>query len=268
VSHPLDVIKVRLDRAYHQFDTLALELDAFVKGKPNTLVPEEHADSLGWTIRYRQLKPIPPLWSVQIGEIVHDLHSALDHIVWQVVIKETGAETQSTKLQFPVFLTKGGYEKPRSRGGVGAGEEKLPGVSGEVRALIKELQPFSTGENADSPLWHLYCLSVWDKHKDAVISCFLPKRLGLRRLSQREVERVAIAPPGPLKDGAEILDVRLKPGTVRPRPKDMEMYAEAAALIAFEKPESVWAREVLPTVARCGDRVNEILERFRAEIFG
>lgn len=41
----------------------------------------------------------------------------------------------------------------------------LKGVSSKAAALIETLQPYSTGEKALSPLWHLNPLSNIDKHR-------------------------------------------------------------------------------------------------------
>jgi hypothetical protein len=50
------------------------------------------------------------MWGVQVGEIVHNLRSALDHSIWELVILTTGRPPAlPTKNQFPIFKSKDGF---------------------------------------------------------------------------------------------------------------------------------------------------------------
>ena len=55
------------------------------------------------------------MWGVLIGEILHNLRSALDHLIWQLVILETGAPPTTTKTAFPIFETAAGYKSREAR---------------------------------------------------------------------------------------------------------------------------------------------------------
>jgi hypothetical protein len=80
---PID-LKVRRARA------LMAELDAMITAK---LASDAHRfekslDAGGSLLTYRVRDvPMPDLeWSIRIGEILHQLRSALDHLAWQLVL--------------------------------------------------------------------------------------------------------------------------------------------------------------------------------------
>ena len=51
----------------------------------------------------------PPMFGVRIGEIVHNLRAALDYLVFQLAILDSGSEQQGT--QFPIESTADGFRK-------------------------------------------------------------------------------------------------------------------------------------------------------------
>src|SRR5262249_7530522 len=106
-----------------------------------------------------QTRDVPPLlWGIRIGEIVHNLRSALDHIVWELVILNKGAQPSTKKNQFAIFLTQDGFNDRGIK-------TFLHDVSTDAIAIIEDEQPHRTGEGIDSPLWHLKELSDVDKHR-------------------------------------------------------------------------------------------------------
>jgi len=49
-----------------------------------------------------------------IGEAAHQLRSALDHLVWQLVVDNTGAAPTGTRTGVPIFKTEKGYNQRAS----------------------------------------------------------------------------------------------------------------------------------------------------------
>lgn len=162
----LDGVCLKLQRAYQQIELLKGEIDAFLHERPYepTLqldrVPGETNPRYIhiFTIRITERRRCPPEWGVILGEIVHDIRSALDHLIWQLVIYATDKPpAENDKTQFPIFLTAARFQSNRS--------SMLKGVSKKAASLIESFQPFATGENTSSPLWHLNQLSNIDKHR-------------------------------------------------------------------------------------------------------
>jgi hypothetical protein len=151
-------IDLRLVRAAQQLEQLQGDIDEFFTR--DRRVVERGADE-----NIRQVSrihhdpiPLPLMWSVRIAEIVHNVRSALDHLVWQLVIRKTGEQPMIDRIEFPVVETLRGFERRAGR--------HLTGVGAKERAIIKSVQPFETGGAARSPLWQLRQLSNWTKHSD------------------------------------------------------------------------------------------------------
>jgi hypothetical protein len=71
------------------------------------------------------------MWSIYIGEIVHNFRSALDHIVWELA----GRPPRTHKTPFPIFENEAGFNERGTN-------QFLKGVDGAVISLIKSEQPF------------------------------------------------------------------------------------------------------------------------------
>ncbi|MDE0146112.1 MAG: hypothetical protein OXL95_09610 [Nitrospira sp.] len=77
----------------------------------------------------------PIEWSVRIGEIVYNLRSSLDHLVWQLVVDN--GKNPSRKNAFPIFSEESDWENMT--------KDKLSGVRYEIKKRIRDLQPFGGG---------------------------------------------------------------------------------------------------------------------------
>src|SRR5271154_1712016 len=103
---------------------------------------------------------IDPRLNTLIGEYLHDLRSGLDHLAWQLVLKNKGTPTENTC--FPIKGTDPGPDKK--------GRPRTPGVSGGVsvpaRTLIRSAQPYKWGPRyIEHPFWLLQQLWNIDKHR-------------------------------------------------------------------------------------------------------
>ena len=103
---------------------------------------------------------IPDDWSAGIGDIAHNLRSALDHAVYDASVQEVGSPVALS--EFPIFFDKDLF----LRDGRGGGLHKIRGVSAKTRTVIEQIQPFNTRkEGAESILWILQEVSNMDKHR-------------------------------------------------------------------------------------------------------
>ncbi len=153
-------------------------------------------------------------WGAIIGDVVHNLRSALDHLVWQLTLAEGHVPPPSLKgsawkdIRFPIYITayptngKGilipwaTSKEPKSRWGVRT----------SLRTEFEELQPFNHGQDApEKPLAILEELWNIDKHRHLHLTYFF---VGLNDVTSKSPEfkfRVLQKhPPGPFKGRAEI----------------------------------------------------------------
>ena len=143
-----------------------------------------------------------------VGEFLHNTRSALDNLVWQLVLR-SGA-TPSNRNQFPIFTDPA---RPPAQGRL---DTMLRGVSADHRTVIEELQPYRGGHIhrlAKRALTILANLSNIDKHRYlhpafGVIDPQNPAQAKIRSTHPLLEQRIS---PGLLYDGAEILAIRVAP---------------------------------------------------------
>jgi hypothetical protein len=126
-SHCADEAR-RLEVAIKQQDLLAMDRD-----EPETLYE----------------------YSVVVGEVVHNLRSSLDHLVWQLVIANGG--TPDRKNAFPIISKESDYRKQS--------ESKLRGMTDGQRQTIEGVQPFGDNTNIGPHLGMLHAICNIDKHR-------------------------------------------------------------------------------------------------------
>lgn len=157
--HPLDGVQAKWDRAKEQFDQLLAETDAFFNGepKPHFSVGEFDTDAWEWVERFQIREEPPPRFGVILGDVLHNLRSALDHLIWQVTLLDGGKPDSRT--QFPIVReSKAEFDRVAQR--------CIPGLTPEHRAVVDYAQPYHAGKNAHRhPLAVLSALSNMDKHR-------------------------------------------------------------------------------------------------------
>lgn len=110
---------------------------------------------------FATIKALPTELGVTIGDVVHCLHSALDHLVWKV------AKKPANNTVFPIEDKTPNIDKNK--------HPALPGVGGgaskEVRAVLAQFQPWYPDGviRWDHPLRLLKEMSNHDKHRQLSI---------------------------------------------------------------------------------------------------
>ena len=85
----------------------------------------EDVDKQVWV--YRGEVPTAPIsWSVSFGEILYNLRSSLDHLVWQLVL--ANGQTPGRHNAFPITNDAQGWEKVK--------ENPLNGVNSRHKSMI------------------------------------------------------------------------------------------------------------------------------------
>jgi hypothetical protein len=164
---------------------------------------------------------------------VHNLRSALDQLVWQLVLLND--ETPKRDNQFPIIRVEKEYWEPGETRSESVRERMLRGVREDHRAPIDGVQPYLAGNNApDTALSHLNTLANTDKHRVIHAAFFLtaepsPEQFTATTAGPEDALIDVSGTWGRLDDGAEIL--RLKPVTASGAPVKVE--GAIPAYIAF-----------------------------------
>jgi hypothetical protein len=131
MDHPLDDCRLKIARAKEQFDALRDEIAEFSQNNPYAatirLDPETGDEIFEATDPPRFKRS----WGVLVGEIAHNLRSALDWLVHELVTEASGEP--HGKTAFPISETEGGYLRVVRRGGVSYRDWLLAGVPDKLK---------------------------------------------------------------------------------------------------------------------------------------
>jgi hypothetical protein len=133
---------------------------------PDAFIGQVHNNGFDH-VYYAVRPPLPRTqWSLSIGDCVHNLRSALDHLAYQLVRANNGTPTIAT--QFPLHKSR-----TRMNPSTGLIEPRPYEVSGGVHpaalALIQGMQPYEPPSQAKT-LGRLHDLDVIDKHRHLLLS--------------------------------------------------------------------------------------------------
>jgi hypothetical protein len=164
-GHRLAGVIEKFNRGKEQFDEFRTELDAFLDAEPEPYfsVGDFDHDAWEWIERFQVRREFPIRFGVILGDSIHNLRSALDHLVCQVTMLDLpegeSGEGICDQTQFPI-ASKG------ERQFEDMAKIRIPDLSPQHRAMVKHFQPYHAGdEAARHPLSVLADLSNADKHR-------------------------------------------------------------------------------------------------------
>lgn len=222
---------VKLARADEHFKAVKDDIERLVHSYVD-LIPNEFDAQSGQHVFRAQRDSLSPEWlSPVIGDCVHNVRSALDYLVWELVAAAGNEGT--TRTEFPIFTDPDMYRSNAPK--------KIKGVPPTAVAIFEKLQPFY-GPNSQpwhpdwreperEPLAFLYALDTHDKHR----ALNLTEDVLSVRFVGLEGYRI-VAPPvsstlmGSFKHGAVI--ARMHGYELRP---EMQVYLRATTDIAFDR---------------------------------
>lgn len=148
-------VRAKRRRAAAKALELRQHLDVYLDGNPIEAEPVVRGRTVDIVARVHER--VPEECSLLLGELAHDLRSALDHLVYAHM------EDPQDRLgcQFPSWRKA---EPPTPEQWRKRVEAAIPGAASErLRAQVAGLQPFSGGR--DEALWTLTELDNIDKHR-------------------------------------------------------------------------------------------------------
>ncbi len=165
-SHPmaLDGTWAKMRHAETRLRELIRAADEYVASPPYRVKPFVSASEERWGWRAESTRRPPLELSLMLGDVVHNLRSALDHMTW--AFARTVHDQPSRMTQFPIF-----DEAPV---GEFRNHRYVRDVPAEVAGLMEVLQPYSTdddvGRMIGEELVMLRELSNRDKHRVLLIA--------------------------------------------------------------------------------------------------
>lgn len=144
--------KLKVEWANSHINQLDSTIRTYIQGKPYELRVDRDfstgQDRLNCVVKTAAPKTI----SLIIGDIAHNLRSALDILANDVVERDSGTRG-SSEARFPIYFDATGFN---------GGAKKLKGASADSLAIFERIQPYNTGKKT---LRMLHELNIGDKHK-------------------------------------------------------------------------------------------------------
>ncbi len=174
--------RFKLERADEHLKRLEDDVLRWLGTQPYRFIYEFNPESNEKIVRVEVIDAPPVKFGITIGDIVHNLRSALDNLAYELALAHTGDPLPreiAENSEFPIF------SRPMT---LGQRERRIGGIHPEAQAIIEGLQPYNR-ENQPSPdpLWLLYNLSNVDKHRLFPLTLVQP------------VGVTVIGPPSPMR---------------------------------------------------------------------
>ncbi len=164
-SHPLAGVVTKLRNADDHLRRLEAESLAYLNsGSHAALLAESDPNNSGRSWLRFKVRQQPPLKFAAIaGDVVHNLRSALDYFVEEMV--RLNGETPGFTHLYPICQTPDAFKSEVGKG-------RLKGVAPNAMRAVEGFQPYQVKPEARPrhPLTHLHKLSNRDKHHMLAIS--------------------------------------------------------------------------------------------------
>jgi hypothetical protein len=272
MASALEAAWAKYQRACEDLKTLDADTRRFLDREPYRAAVKFEPET-GWHIAHiRILEEPPPTLSVHVGSLAYQCYSALNHVVWQLVVRKVGkkrAYALRNHVGFPLAL------KPRDFQSLCTPQN----VSKPARAVLESLQPYRRPHKLTGhPLLLIKELADADKHRVLAPSYGLADItdiMGNSRFAwdttvasnptfRRDLplRHPAGVPIRMLKDGAEFMSIRFGTGNEH---ANVRVNGKPTAEIVFES--DTWGftqrriRDMLATTDRCLTRLATLFPR-------
>lgn len=206
-SHLPGGFSAKIDRAIEQIEALQREIREFgTETHPYSLCTEVYEQGRHYIFRLYPSWEMKTLlrWGAIIGEITHDLHSALDQLVWQSVAQ--AGITPQRWHHFPAYSREpdGGFQAwatrtDRKRNG------PLCGAPVWLVDVAERCQPYNGGNTGALGLLRGFWLA--DKHKHLIPILLVAPQPALNLRKAKLIQRL----PDRYEGGAHIIEVLVSP---------------------------------------------------------
>lgn len=252
-------VDAKLRRANTHLQEIQRQVAEFAAPNPNHFVSKyDHARQQMVTRPHPSLFAPRHYWATVIGDCVHNLRSALDHLAHELVTLGGGSpKAGRSGTQFPILDSlvgpNGGPRKvhiPTSSGS----------VSPEVFAFIEGLQPYNRlNHPLDHPLWVLSELDNMDKHRTLAVTgvALSDFALGINTIWDLDLYFAAVGFSGPFDENTELAS--WKATVTGPNPQ-MDMQPQGTIEVALAPPSIQTGKPLITTLEHLRDYVAEVVE--------
>jgi hypothetical protein len=244
----IDRIRLKVERAKEHIADLDDAIRRFGESEPYEISTKEKTAIEQTAFYVAKINPVPDHISLILGDAVHNLRSALDHLAWQLV--EAGGGVPDRDTMFPIYQTPKRYAAVLKGG-------KIKGAHPGAVKLISAMQPYPT---RDQTLWEINRLDIVDKHQLIVTVTLLYKGWKVDTLASGHVLEFPQEAPYSLVAGDELFN--LPTSTYK---RENHKNFKFSVDVAFGESEIVAGKPTLETVKKMADFVDGLVTQF--EVF-
>jgi hypothetical protein len=148
-----DAILVKVERAKEHVHALQRELHSFFVSNPYMVAMKVDPVTQRLIYYLADVADPPAKLSTIVGDAIHNLRTALDHLAYELVALGSGQEP-STRIYFPICEDSISYRNQSPA--------KTKGMHAIAKRAIDETKPYRLGNDI---LWQIHKLDIIDKHR-------------------------------------------------------------------------------------------------------
>ena len=243
--------RLKVERAYRHIDELRsvtqpLSRDFYeIATNDHTFFPD--FNKWGFSADYRPVKPIPELLALIIGDAVHNLRSALDHLATGIC----RSVRPGAKEHFPIHPKRQNLETAPALASI---EEAIPGAK---KTFLEKIRP---QDGPDEALWRFNDLNNDDKHNLLIPTVTVAEVTGIdaRNAGFEMANYVRVG------DGARPLNILVVLNPVAP--VTINYNATVAVNVSFGSGLAFENEPVVPTLTQIAGIVSHTIDEFETLI--
>jgi hypothetical protein len=213
-----DGVQQKLTHAQMHFEACKAQMTRYFDSKPCRMVRDADSPTNNPTFTFQVTKPVPAHLTLRMGDCLQNLRSALDYLVWELVLATK--KQPSKDNMFPICVTPEGFKKALKG-------KRLEGIDSAAADLIGSFQPYHSGTQWDAeamPLAALDNLVNINKHRRVLLTV-------IRSVPGNKLNwfKIGNTEWGVLSEkGSTQFAIKLAPG-------ELQAHVDMAAFIAFNE---------------------------------
>ena len=206
---------LKYDRAYKHLVDAKTAVGEFLAAKPYDISRDGESQPGKLSFWITLLEDPPPEISLAAGDAIHNMRSALDHIVYELSSKR---EANPRDTAFPLLTKEKDWDRRRKDGTlqVRSGKHRIRLLPSEAQTFIHNVQPWPRPE----PFWpdlfgpnrerlrELHALDIADKHRNLNLAILYVDMVAVGTSTASDDLRFEYVHKGPLQPNTRTLLAR------------------------------------------------------------